>query len=1083
MQPLRVFTSCWLLLAIVTPVSLLAALSGTKAVGPTGDYASLTAALADVQAQTLDGPLVLELQPAYVGTVETFPLVFGAGLTTTATNTLTVRPQAGATALSISSADITAATVDLNGAQFVTIDGRPGGVGSHSGSGGGLASQLTIENTGTTGIALRFINEASNNTLRYINLRSENTNRDTGTVFFSTTTGANGNDNNTVDHCDIGDGASTPATGLHSMGTTTATAQNNSGNSVTSCNIFNFHSTTTTAKGVFIDSGSKDWTLTGNSFYQTVSRTGVPSLVTAIDVAGENTTVTGNFIGGSAPNAGGTPWTATGTSTSTVFCGINLFLVTAPPSNVQGNTIANMLWTTASINGAAGLSGIWNGIFVSRGNVNVGTVTGNTIGGGTGTGSISVTTSGSGGTSIGICVGAQAATGTVAIANNTIGSITTNGSASTISASITGISVTGGAGITISNNTVGSTVTPNSLNAATSSTSTTGQQVTGIFSSGTGGVTISGNTVANLNNNYAGNNNAGQIRGIVTSAGVNTITGNTVRNLSTTSQNAGTTTSASVLGIVATSTTAGQTLSQNTVHSLANTAATAAVSATGIYYSGPTSGTNVIARNFVHSLAVSSSSATSVVNGMQFAAGDFTVQNNLVRVGLDASGTSTASAATVRGIVDGASPDTHNFYHNSVYIGGTQTSGGANSFTLSSSGSGNVHDYRNNIFVNTRSRSGTATGGNYVITYAGTGTNPAGLTSNGNLYFASGVGGVLCRYAGADRTTLAALRTAIGQDASSAVGDPLFVNSTGDAGAVDLHIPANSPANNAGIALGAVTNDFDGQPRSASTPDIGADETAPDIAVAQTGAVADGGSFDFGAVTLGGSSTAKTFTITNPGIADLTGLSITGATSEFTVSALSGTSVPAGGNATFTVTFTPGASGSRTATLQIASNVTGAKNPYDITLTGTGQTLFHVWAVANGVPDDPLVFGANGQRNLINFASGLDPAGNATTLQYEGSLSGGGTILAPGLPVFVVEETAGGSVYHALYTRRKDYALAGLVYTAQFSIALDTWVDGTIEPTVLADDGVYQIVSLNYPLTLTGEQNTRFFRVVVTSVP
>ena len=104
-----------------------AALSGIKAVGPTGDYASITAAIADIQMQTLGGPLILELQSNYVSTVETFPLVF-SNLTTTAVNTLTLRPQLGATNLLITSADTTAATVDLNGAQFVTIDGRPGGV-------------------------------------------------------------------------------------------------------------------------------------------------------------------------------------------------------------------------------------------------------------------------------------------------------------------------------------------------------------------------------------------------------------------------------------------------------------------------------------------------------------------------------------------------------------------------------------------------------------------------------------------------------------------------------------------------------------------------------------------------------------------------------------------------------------------------------------------------------------------------------------------------------------------------------------------------------------------------------------------
>jgi hypothetical protein len=50
---------------------------------------------------------------------------------------------------------------------------------------------------------------------------------------------------------------------------------------------------------------------------------------------------------------------------------------------------------------------------------------------------------------------------------------------------------------------------------------------------------------------------------------------------------------------------------------------------------------------------------------------------------------------------------------------------------------------------------------------------------------------------------------------------------------------------------------------------------------------------------------------------------------------LSGTSIPVGtSTVTFSVTFTPSISGNRSTTLQISSNVTGAKNPFDIVLTG-----------------------------------------------------------------------------------------------------------------------------------------------------
>lgn len=115
----------------------------------------------------------------------------------------------------------------------------------------------------------------------------------------------------------------------------------------------------------------------------------------------------------------------------------------------------------------------------------------------------------------------------------------------------------------------------------------------------------------------------------------------------------------------------------------------------------------------------------------------------------------------------------------------------------------------------------------------------------------------------------------------------------------------------------------------------------PDIAVAQASAMTDGsGAVAFGAVPVGSSSPALTFTITNPGTAPLNDFAITrtGAdAADFDVSAISGTSIPeGGGSATFTVTFSPESGGVKTATLQIASNVSGAKNPFDIALTATG---------------------------------------------------------------------------------------------------------------------------------------------------
>jgi len=306
--------------------ALLAPLIGTYSIGPSGDnYATIGAAIASAQTEGLGGAVTFELQSDYVGTVETYPLVFSS-LGTTVVNTLTLRPASDVTSqISLSSADTTAATVDLNGAQFIAIDGRPGGVGSHAGSGFGTASQLTIENTSTSGVALRFINEASSNTIRYTTLRGVNTVNASGVVLFGTTTGANGNDSNTLDHCDIRDGSSTPKHGIYSLGNGATTAQNNSGNTVSNCNIFNFYtSTNNDSTGVRLEDGNTDWTVSGNSFYQTASRAALAAnrsvrAIYANSPNGNNFTVIGNFIGGSAANTGGTAWTTTGTTAAYLF--------------------------------------------------------------------------------------------------------------------------------------------------------------------------------------------------------------------------------------------------------------------------------------------------------------------------------------------------------------------------------------------------------------------------------------------------------------------------------------------------------------------------------------------------------------------------------------------------------------------------------------------------------------------------------------------------------------------------------------------------------------------------------------------
>lgn len=81
----------------------------------------------------------------------------------------------------------------------------------------------------------------------------------------------------------------------------------------------------------------------------------------------------------------------------------------------------------------------------------------------------------------------------------------------------------------------------------------------------------------------------------------------------------------------------------------------------------------------------------------------------------------------------------------------------------------------------------------------------------------------------------------------------------------------------------------------------------------------------------------KTFTIRNDGTEDLTGISLSVVgpnAADFEAENLGATTLVAGGDTTFTVTFTAANQGARTATLQIASNDANEAT-FDINLTGT----------------------------------------------------------------------------------------------------------------------------------------------------
>ena len=760
-----------------------------KTVGTSGaDYVTLKSAFDAINAGSITGNITLHIID---NTNETATASLNASGSGSANYTsISVYPIISGKSLS---GNLASPLINLNGADNVTIDGSLNASGN--------TIDLTITNTSASTLAgtstIRFINDASNNTVRYCNIKGSSTGGANGIVLFSTTTGSAGNDNNTINNNNITNSAdiSRPVNAIRSAGTP---SMDNSGNIINSNNIYNVFNRSTTSTGINIAANNSAWTISGNSFYETAPFVPTASVayvaITVSSVSGNNFSISDNFIGGSSASCGGSPWTKTN-AFNNGFYGILFTSATGTASNIQNNTIRNFDWSNS-------LNGVWAGILVTGGDVNIGTLTGNTIGDITGTGSITVTNTTTGSSLFGIYI---SSTGNTNCRNNNIGSITA-ATAAANSSHIYGIYKNASAGTTnISDNTIGSLVTPNSIYASSGSTGDD-QNVYGILNEGTGSVTISGNTIANLTNGSANTSptTEGEINGISSSNGTIIISDNIIHDLKNSNTYTYPNQNASVCGISLTG-SLQKTVTGNKIYNLSNTYSSFNGSIIGLYLTGGTG--NVISSNFIHDLSVQVNSFATI-NGIRIASGSSTYANNIITLGGN-------STSTIYGIYEtGTVGNDNNLYFNTVYIGGNPGSGSNKSYALYSAVNTNSRDFRNNILVNERSTTG---GSNlhYAIFIAATGGT---LICDYNDYFVSGTGGTLGFYI----TNKTSLPIVTGQDWKSLISNPGF---SGPGGSTDSdYIPS---ANDilANIGTGILT-DYTGTNRSLTFPSQGAYEVS-----------------------------------------------------------------------------------------------------------------------------------------------------------------------------------------------------------------------------------------------------------------
>lgn len=769
------------LFLLLIPTSVLAQFTVTGSTGADGNYNSLTNTGGVFSALNGTNQTGNNIVITVTGnsTAETGTFKLNSGTWTS----LTMFPDASGYTIR---GNIKAPLIELNGADNVTIDGRVNATGS--------AIDLTIDNTSTSNLGttstICFRNAANNNVIRYCNIKGASTALSSGTLFFSTSNGTTGNNNNIVEYNLITNSINRPVNSVFSFGTT---GKLNSNNIVRYNDFEDFLNHLLSSTAITLSSNCTSWSITGNSFYETTTFSPSASVTYYIIIIGSTSgnsfTVSDNYIGGSAPLCGSSSWTKT-SGYNNAFYGIYLNAASSGSNNMQNNAIQNINWNNTS-------NAVWTGIQAAGGNINIGTISGNFIGSGTGNGSITITNSNSG-TIYGISISGS---GTVDCQNNTIGSITSVNTNSNYGTSIYGIFKSASSGTTtISNNIIGSTSTSNSIYASSPSNSSS-QVVYGINSQGTGTITITGNDIGNINNNTSSTSVSilGRIAGIRVYDGTNVITDNIIHDISIGNANNSSNQYVSISGILYLNTGYNATISGNEIYNLTNSYSAFGGYIYGLYFNGSTSN-NSISGNFVYNLSTSATSSASIY-GIRIVSGTTTYSNNIVSLGGNAPN-------IIYGIYEtGDAGNNNNLYFNSIYISGTPTTGSANSYGILSATANNSRNFRNNIIYNARSNNG-ATGQHFALYMSATGGI---LTCDYNDYYISGTGGILGYY-GSNKTSLPIVTS---QDANSFAIDPVFT-SPGSSAATDYKIGIDL----IGVSGTGITTDYDSNTRN--NPTMGA---------------------------------------------------------------------------------------------------------------------------------------------------------------------------------------------------------------------------------------------------------------------
>lgn len=701
---------------------------GTFSVGPTGTFSSIRAAFDTIGNRGINSNIILELQASYNSAAESFPITindYRGGVCPGPNASVTIRPELGATNLVISGNNGTALFV-VDGADYLTIDGRPGGLGT--------TRELTLTNLATSGSVILLRNDVTRNTIQWCNIRSSSTSAVAGAIHIAATTFFNGNDSITISNNYFSRAALTPfASAITSVGAS-ALFQNNN-NTITNNEING-----PTAFGIsIVGSGNGSfWNISNNSIYDTTSTTSTTAFVginfnPSTSSNSNGNIISNNFIGGNAagaPTGAGLHWNRT---SAVAFTGIVSSGGSGSGTQITNNTIRSIRIN----NGTSFVSFIG----INPVNPGVAVVTDNVIGHVTDTNSILTNLSGA---LIGI---SAATTNDLTISNNTLANL--NAAGNNTSCAVRGIVVTTASNnvLNIANNTIRALHT-----RATNTGSTTACAWNGIaVSSSSPNQTINNNIIGGSNPTdscsvyygpvpafglAAAAAGGAKMAGIAVTVGTNTITNNSIRNLISQSNVANTNnTLANINGIMVTTGNSGNLIQNNVLDSFVLRTTGIGHMIVGITLSsgGATTNNNSI-RNFIAPSTSTLTSANCAISGINSSSSNpQTITNNTI-FNFDCWGN---ASTQINGIVFSTGSG-HTIQGNTIR--------NLRSFTTSATGIVGINNqsFGLNNFISTNTihslvsyNVGTSTPGMFGIIYSGSATivgNTNNLITRNNIH-------------------------------------------------------------------------------------------------------------------------------------------------------------------------------------------------------------------------------------------------------------------------------------------------------------------------------------------------------------